>query len=97
MNCTKRWSHLAEGNQPCVPRLVRAQSHSWGRKRAVQGLSGSPCLVDGKSAEKRAAVSHQHPTLMAAGMISSYSRRKEGRTGGKKEARVHSVITRAAF
>ena len=30
-------------------------------------------------------------------MIPSYSRRKEGRAGGKKEARVHSVITRAAF
>ena len=90
MSCTKRWSHLAEGNQPCVPRLVSARSHSWGRKRAVQGsgLSGSPCLVEGKPAVKGAAVSHQHPTLMAAGTIPSYSRRKEGRTG---------VITRAAF
>lgn len=82
-----------------MPRLVGARSHSWGGKRAVQGtsLSSSPCLVEGKSAEKGAAVSHQHPTLMAAGMIPSYSRRKEGRTGGKKEARVHSVITRAAL
>ena len=56
MSCTKRWSHLAEGNQPCVPRLVSARSHSWGRKRAVQGsgLSGSPCLVEGKPAVKGA-------------------------------------------
>ena len=34
MNCTKRWSHLAEGNQPCVPQLVCARSvdggvHMW--------------------------------------------------------------------
>lgn len=87
MNCTKRWSHLAEGNQPCVPQLVCARSHSWGRKRAVQGsgLSGSPCLVEGKSAEKGAAVSHQHPTLMVAGRSPVTAEERKGGPGERRK------------
>lgn len=94
MNCTKRWSHLAEGNQPCVPRLVRAQSHSWGRKRAVQGLSlfsGWQVCREAGSCESSAPNTHGRWDDLQL-------QQKKGREdGGKKEARVHSVITRAAF